>query len=184
MQIFYTVVAFRFGWTNAHRYDVAVTPSKSEALAIAEDEANDRGGKYGVQVLEWASSRSAKPIAYYSSSYGEDAPAENLRYQVFHRLGQDVHRAVTEGVVWAPSPEGTKGAPCLAELGEKPPQWLLELLLRHERDCRFMARVVEAQIARQKEGLPPPAADELADWVHKAQEAVEQELRDLQARLS
>lgn len=48
----YVVIAYRWNNDENHSYLVGAVPDKKTAIDIAEKEADDRGGKYGVRVYE------------------------------------------------------------------------------------------------------------------------------------
>lgn len=83
----YLATAYRWGWTNAHSYIVYCGDDYERALELAEEENNDRGGKYGVHVCERNEDSGAKHLAYFPSSYGEDMPHHNYRLDYFNTLG-------------------------------------------------------------------------------------------------
>ena len=87
----YIATAYRFGWTNAHTYPVYIGEDVVKAVALAQCEANDRGGKYGVQVVECTETLDEQQtVAYYPSSYGEDEPYVNKRIALSDRIGGGV----------------------------------------------------------------------------------------------
>lgn len=84
----YLVTAYRWGWTNAHTYVVYCGNDYERALELAEEENNDRAGKYGVDVRQYDEEGDWQMLlAYFKSSYGEDMPQHNYRLDYFSTLG-------------------------------------------------------------------------------------------------
>ena len=84
----YLVTAYRWGWTNNHHYIVYCGPNEDRAWDLAEEECNDRGGKYGVAVNRYKEDGEHDTIcAYYPSSWGEKLPYHNYRLDYISRLG-------------------------------------------------------------------------------------------------
>jgi hypothetical protein len=118
----YLAVAYRFGWTNSHHYFVASGVDLATVQAAAEHTWEDRSGKYGVVVLEMPqdmTSEAPKRLAYFPSSYGEAAPAENARIEAFKTLGQRAYGAVSHGKTSIQRPDGS-----LAFIPVDVPSWL------------------------------------------------------------
>lgn len=111
----YVAMAYRWGWLNCHHYLVAVGTDLSCVTQRAQAECDNRGGKYGVEVLGVPAEGSASPLtpenvktfraAYFPSLHGESAPFDNPRIRIFQRLGQQVFHAVEGGRVLLPSPD-------------------------------------------------------------------------------
>ena len=88
----YLVTAYRWGATNGHSYIVYCGPDATVADNLAAMEPDDRGGKYGCQVVRYtedggAACQKAERIAYYPSAYGEESPSRNWRIDYFEALG-------------------------------------------------------------------------------------------------
>lgn len=84
----YLATAYRWGWTNAHTYVVYCGNDYDRALELAEEENNDRAGKYGVDVRQYDEEGDWQMLlAYFKSSYGEDMPHHNYRLDYFNTLG-------------------------------------------------------------------------------------------------
>lgn len=80
------VTAYRWGWTNNHHYIVYCGDDYDRAMELAEEEANDRGGKYGVVVRSYTEDYS-RTFGYFPSSWGEKLPYHNYRLDYISRLG-------------------------------------------------------------------------------------------------
>jgi len=78
--------AYRWGWSNNHHYIVYAGDDYDRAMELAEEEANDRGGKYGVVVRSYTEDYS-RVFGYFPSSYGEKLPYHNYRLDYISRLG-------------------------------------------------------------------------------------------------
>lgn len=74
----FLVKAYRFGFANEHNYIVYCGPDRDVAYGIAEEESQERGGKYGMLILEYPED-GIDPISadYLSSSLGEDRLKHN-----------------------------------------------------------------------------------------------------------
>jgi len=81
----YAVIAYRWGWTNAHNYIVKITDDLETAEAFAIGESQSRGGKYGVTVLD----ENQTQIYHASSAYGEKASFFNDRIALFEKVGAE-----------------------------------------------------------------------------------------------
>lgn len=93
----YLATAYRFGWYNNHSYVVYCGNDYDRALELAEAEANDRGGKYGVDVRSYDDEGDWQMLlAYYPSSWGETKPYHNYRLDYFSRLGHMLDDYVRE----------------------------------------------------------------------------------------
>lgn len=90
----YLAIAYRYGWINGHWYIVACDTDKFKVLYLAEQEPRERGGKYGVQVLECHVDGEGESvetaIAYFPSAYGEEKPMLNGRIWSDSRIGSRV----------------------------------------------------------------------------------------------
>jgi hypothetical protein len=77
----FLVKAYRYGFWNEHHYVVYCGSDRAIAYGIAEDEANERGGKYGILILEYPED-GIDPISidYLKSSRGE----EHLNHNWMH----------------------------------------------------------------------------------------------------
>lgn len=85
----YLVVAYRWGWTNTDRYIVYGGPDESKAHALATEERDGRGDKYGCAVYEFdADGTGYRRVAYLCSAYGESQPRHNPRLAYFESLGR------------------------------------------------------------------------------------------------
>lgn len=130
----YLVTAYRWGWTNGHQYQVYCGPDRTKALALAQNENEDRGGKYGCAVYEWnEDGTECKRIAYFGATMcDENEPFHNWRIDYFEKLGH-VLEGYGEGNMLLPDP-ARKGILKFTEV-EKPPQFVLDEIKR-ARDFR------------------------------------------------
>jgi len=127
----YLVIAYRWGTLNNHNYIVTATTDRAEAIAAAKDECDGRGGKYGVEVVEYPGE---DRIAYFSSS-GErrDAtgPSHSDDLSAAHYIGEQILSAFQNGLRWGPrgqeasTPAGNAGE--LTQVPAEMPSWIAEL---------------------------------------------------------
>jgi hypothetical protein len=157
----YTVIAYRWGWTNADRYQVAACLDADEAFELAQEECNDRGGKYGVAVYEWASSTDERRVAYYPSSYGEERPHMNQRIEMFRTIGQRIHEVATTHTKWGSDESGTGNVPTEVV----PPDWVSRLVQEQEASQRFHTALQRDVQERHEAGAPALDPDESKQWV-------------------
>ena len=101
--VVYIAVAYRWGELNNHNYMVAAGADRESICEIASDEADFRGGKYGVAVFEASNVRDSavtgQCCAYYKSMAGEDEPYTNRRSVLAERLGFKAVLALEDGYV-------------------------------------------------------------------------------------
>lgn len=74
----FLVKAYRYGFVNEHNYVVYCGNDGEMAYNLAEEEANERGGKYAMLILEYPQD-GIDPISvdYLGSSLGEDRLKHN-----------------------------------------------------------------------------------------------------------
>ena len=85
----FLVIAYRWGWTNAHHYIVGCYEHEDSAVNSAVAEAYSRGGKYGCCVLNIMHDE-VEQVFYTPSIYGEAKQAPNHRIDLFHHVGSYV----------------------------------------------------------------------------------------------
>jgi hypothetical protein len=104
---FFATVAYRWGFTNAHWYFVYVGTDQAKAIALADDEVQERGGKYGCAVFEFDESGTDYELIYYAPCMAEDqaneSPRHNHRIDYFETLGMALDDAC-EGMYWEKDP--------------------------------------------------------------------------------
>jgi hypothetical protein len=109
---FYFTVAYRWGYTNEHSYFVYVGTDQVKAVTLAENEAQDRGGKYGCAVYEFDENGIDYQLIFYSPSMSEDQtdrePKHNFRLDYLTMMGLFFDGAC-DGAVYLPGEAG-KGA--------------------------------------------------------------------------
>jgi hypothetical protein len=109
---FYFVVAYRWGCTNEHWYFVYAGVDQVKAVTMAENEAQDRGGKYGCAVFEFDESGTDYQMIFYAPSMNEaqtaKAPIHEHRHDYYIRLGMMFEQAC-EGAVYVPDGETQNG---------------------------------------------------------------------------
>jgi hypothetical protein len=152
--MFYTVVAYRWGWTNeSPQTQFCTTADVDRACAVADEVADNSAGKYGVAVYAWPKDNERTLHKYISSIYDEDEPYHNPRIDMFNGIGHKVHSAVTMGTVWEANDSGAVQAPRSAVV----PVWLREVIREQVQNCAFS----EAYATRSRQrpaGDQPPAA--------------------------
>ena len=115
----YVAIAYRSGYTNGGHYIVTAGANRDTVIAEAEEEAEGRGQKYGIQVLEFPS---GKQITYFPSYEREPRPFLNPRIMAAENVGLLIMVAA-EGLM--------AKAPAL-------PDWLKELCKRQIREAEIM----------------------------------------------
>lgn len=106
MNAFYAVIAYRWGWLNAHQYLVAMCADEETAKAWGEFEQQARAGKYGVLVARQSlpplpdkesddyDGATFETVAYYPSRDCENEPQMNFRLRAAERIGTYVTHVV------------------------------------------------------------------------------------------
>lgn len=148
----YIATAYRWGWYNAHNYLIYVGTDKAKAVALAQSEADGRGGKYGCVVCEYTEDAEgemqSQHVAYFPSSYGEKAPHHNHRIDFFETLGHKFER-FAEGfsthVEDDPTLKSRDGKPMrvVKEYPVEPPEWVVQERDRAQQMCDFMFELAE-----------------------------------------
>lgn len=103
----YLAVAYRWGETNNHYYYVYAGNDRTKALALAQAEREDRGGKYGVAVWEFTPDGIDYKRVGYFPSCAEDTDESEPRYNhgidYHQRLGFFLHECAA-GKALLPDP--------------------------------------------------------------------------------
>lgn len=140
----YLVIAYRWGWTNAHQYHVYAGPDETKARALAVAEADDRGGKYGCAVMKFdADGTDCEMIEYAPSIYGEEKPSTNHRIDMFKSLGHKMYE-YADGRVYLPSAERPG---VLESRYMEPPEWVVSEVERAEGIATTMAEIAKCRSA-------------------------------------
>lgn len=138
----YIATAYRFGWLNGHQYKVYVGTDKAKAIALADEECNSRGGKYGVEVVAWSEdadgNMQSQSVTYSPSIYGEKRPAHNHRKDYFETLGHKMDR-FAEGFETHYVQKGTMLT--VEEVPTTPPDWVIAVRDNAKMICDMMAEV-------------------------------------------
>lgn len=147
--ILYHVTAYRWGNLNLHQYRVYCGPDRTKAIALAENECNDRGGKYGCAVYEWnEDGTDCKRIAYFSAMMHEEpAPFHNWRIDYFERLGHLLDQW-HKGTVLIADPANPKGAMKFVRDLPRPPPEILGEIERHEKLTEHMIELTRERLKR------------------------------------
>jgi len=86
----FVVIAYRWGNTCEHNYLVTASADLDAIIKVADDECDNRGGKYGVTV--WYVSEPhekkyiRKVIKHFPSTCGEDSPYEEDMMKYSHKV--------------------------------------------------------------------------------------------------
>jgi len=101
MSATYLVTAYRWGWYNAQSYVVYCGNNYERAFVAAENENDDRAGKYGVIVQQWDGGELKADLDYFPSSYGEKGLSRNWRLDYINDLGHILLDYI-DGNIWMP----------------------------------------------------------------------------------
>lgn len=164
----FIIKAYRWGWLNDHQYDVAVCTDEGRACELAREEADDRGGKYGVQVVCWNGETSSRPVAYFASSYGESEPRHNWRINMFESLGQDVH--------WVARQQKVRDGAALDAV-----TWATQVVCERESMAKFMAQVQARALDNMAQGC---TSDEQMTRALADKARIDEEVRRAYAELA
>lgn len=123
----YVVMAYRWGQKNAHSYIVTSGTDLDSMTAAAEEECQDRGGKYGLAVIrtnsDWRKSIDHEIVKYFPSLFGEEALYYNHDIDAQQRIALCVIEAVRAGHTYLAPTDGST----LMKLQEvEVPEWLRE----------------------------------------------------------
>lgn len=147
----YLVTAYRWGWLNGHQYQVYCGADRIKAIALARNEQNYRGGKYGCAVYEWnADGTECKCINYFGAiMHQEEAPFHNWRLDYFEKLGH-VLDSYGSGKMLLPDPQ-QPGRLKYIDV-EKPPQYVLDEIARAQKFCDVMLKAQAERSAASATG--------------------------------
>ena len=127
----YVVMAYRWGQKNAHSYIVTSGTDLDAMISIAEEECQDRGGKYGVVVIrtnpDWRSTTNHEEVKYFPSLFGEEASYYNHDLDAYQSIALTIIEAVRTGkTLLMPIDGSTVMRQELVEV----PAWLVEEVSR------------------------------------------------------
>lgn len=171
----FLVVAYRWGWTNAHHYFVALCENEDLASKRADEEASDRGGKYGVAVYAWTGSDDHERVYYAPSTYGESQPGTNQRIDMFQSIGHRAHEAATSGSVYLADPQNPQR---LQSQVVQIPGWLDEVVRSQEHSCRLAQRIDDSILEASRAGANAQDVHNEA-WFELAEKEIRAEVDSL-----
>jgi hypothetical protein len=123
----YVVMAYRWGQKNAHSYIVTSGTDLDAMISIAEEECQDRGGKYGVAVIrtnpDWRSTANHEEVKYFPSLFGEEALFYQHRIDAELSVGRMVIEAVKTGKTYL---RPTDGSYVMRNESVEVPGWLAD----------------------------------------------------------
>jgi uncharacterized protein YqgV (UPF0045/DUF77 family) len=94
-------MAYRWGQLNAHSYIVTSGTDLNTMILAAEEECQDRGGKYGVSVIRTNTDSNLninhEQVKYFHSLYEEEAPFYEHSIDIDQRIGRMIIEAVKNG---------------------------------------------------------------------------------------
>lgn len=141
----YLVTAYRWGDLNgSDHYFVYCGTDEDKALKLAEEERDDRGGKYGVQVVQFNDDGTEyKQVAYHPGLLDDgDAPHHNTRYDMLASLGSSLEEAATRSTfeMHVHNP-GEKGSYRIRPMKIKVPRWVRAAYGRAKKHEALMNRI-------------------------------------------
>jgi hypothetical protein len=146
----FLAMAYRWGDLNEHHYVIYVGADEQKAVACAQAEENDRGGKYGCVVWGYADAgaeQAVRKVAWFPGTRGgKGGPAMNYRLEMYQTLGHAFHD-YAKGTIWLPedSPdrEDKNGDPVKILKPHKadPPQWVIDRVEQEEKICAVMSKI-------------------------------------------
>lgn len=147
----YTVVTYRWGWTNEAPHQMLATQDEARACQVAEEIADNGAGKHGVAVYAWPDDSASILHKYIPSTYGEKEPFHNPRIDMFQGIGCAVHAAAMTGTRWEAPAAGTHhDTPREAVL----PAWLLDVVRSKAQSSAFAVALLHTHQERAEAGLP------------------------------
>lgn len=166
----YTVMAYRWGWTNSSHYLVGATQDVDRAIEMAEAECDDRGGKYGVAVYQWKKEDEYERVFYASSTYREEEPEHNHRIDMFSNVGHHAHDAATTGhVLMSELTDNGEKSGFLEHVKVEFPSWLEQVVRDAENQSFWGSRAARDTKARAKAGQAQLTGDEQKNWFNQIQ---------------
>lgn len=197
----FTIVAYRWGWTNNHQYTVGVEVELNRAILRARQANDHRGGKYGVAVYGWSAPSSSLDLDgdlidqqrsllnYFPSTYQEKEPFDNPRLEMFSSIGHAAHETATSGLMCVSTDQDISqlGEPVFNARSELyavvvPQQaWLRHMVREAEHNSRLMFMVQNRIKNRVNEPFVAGAAlsDEDKAWMEQANESIAKDLETL-----
>ena len=154
----FVAIAYRWGNRNNHHYIVYAGPDEQKAVALAQNEPQDRGGKYGCVVYGYKDAgpeQECRQVAYFSSGMdaGAKGPRNNYRIEMFESLGHKFYD-FAEGRAYLPEddPElkDRHGKPLRVLKPHKvePPQWVVDKKNRAQEICDLMSKLEDERVSK------------------------------------
>lgn len=158
----YLATAYRWGQENGHHYFVYSGPDKDKAIALAQVETTDRGGKYAVQVVEFDENGIDYQQIFYSPSSMEfsDAkgPYHNHKHDYFQALGHFMDSAC-EGFVYLPEGEQKDGIRTLKHTRVEVPQYMMNERDRQRELLATWDRIEKQRTPQPRKAEPCPTSE-------------------------
>lgn len=132
----YVCIAYRWGQANNHQYALYAGEDETKALAMAENECNGRGGKYGVAVYEATNGGESFDLRGYYPSGEETEPTISMHLEMIEALGH-VLLDYAEGSMHVRDPE----RPGYMKIIKVEPIELLVNIVRERKELAEKARV-------------------------------------------
>lgn len=148
----FVAIAYRWGDLNNHHYIVYAGQDEQKAIALAKNEPDYRGGKYGCVVYGYKDAgpeQDCRQVAYFQSMTDPkdaDGPENNYRIDMFQSLGIRFSQWA-EGTAYIPEddPElkDRDGKPMRVLKPHKvePPQWVVDENNRAKEICDLMTKL-------------------------------------------
>lgn len=143
-------IAYRWGDLNGHHYVIYCGTDEQKAVACAQAECDDRGGKYGCVVWGYKDAgpeQTVRKVAWFPGMRGgTGGPMNNYRLDMFRTLGFAFYD-YAKGTAWLPEDstdlEDKNGDPIKVLKPHKvePPQWVIERVLQEEKICAVMSKI-------------------------------------------
>lgn len=146
----FLAMAYRWGYTNNHHYIIYCGMDEQKAVACAQAECNDRGGKYGCVVWGYKDAgpeQEVRKVAYFRSMAETEAkgPQHNYRLDMFQTLGHAFYD-FAQGTIYLPEDDttlkdrGGKPMKVLKPHKVDPPQWVIDKLAHEEMICDMLSK--------------------------------------------
>ena len=160
----FVAIAYRWSNLNNHHYIVYAGQDEQRAVALAKNEPQDRGGKYGCVVYGYKDSgpeQECRKVAYFPSTMdaadGADSPENNYRIEMFQSLGHKFYD-FAEGRVYLPEEDPTllnrdgKPMTVLKPHMVTPPRWVVDAKNREQERCDLLTNL---QTKRRGHAISP-----------------------------
>lgn len=156
IKINYLTIAYRYGQTNNHWYVVYMGDDQDKAMALAEDEVAERGGKYGVATFKVADTQAPElsyrtMLCYYASSLNETLPYHAYRYDELMDMGMILEDYV-QGYVYRVEEHNPQTPAFVEKVGIEPNDIVVKEAKRRKEKYSMLTQAQAQRLEVYREG--------------------------------